>query len=98
MSPYQMTTEQIISQVTEICRRCNAGHLYLFGSYAVGSQTPTSDMDFYVKGIKNPDDLSRIREETEKIPTLKTIDIFDYDRCRNQYLKEDMDLYGKEIY
>lgn len=98
MSRYQMTTEQIISKVTDICRRYNVDHLYLFGSYAAGNPTPTSDIDFYIKGIGDPSALRGIREETEKIPTLKTIDIFDYDNCRNRYLKEDMDLYGKEIY
>lgn len=34
----------------------------------------------------------------EEIMTLKKIDLFEYDLCQNQYLKEDMDRYGKKIY
>jgi len=30
--------------------------------------------------------------------TLKKIDIFDYDEVCNQYLREDMDEYGRKIY
>lgn len=95
MSPYQMTIEEIVAEVRDICEQQGVEHLYLFGSYAAGNPTDSSDVDFYVKGAGN---MELLREKTEKIPTLKTIDLFDYDRCRNPYLKKDMDLYGKEIY
>ena len=34
----------------------------------------------------------------EKIETLRKIDVVDYDNVRNQYLKEDIERYGKQIY
>ena len=34
----------------------------------------------------------------EKIETLRKIDVVDYDTVRNQYLKEDIERYGKQIY
>ena len=38
-----------------------------------------------------------MREEIDEIMTLKKIDIFDYDEVCNQYLREDMDEYGRKI-
>ena len=32
----------------------------------------------------------------DEIMTLKKIDLFEYDLCQNEYLKEDMDRYGKK--
>ena len=90
-----LSIEEIIRQVETICRYRQVGHLYLFGSYATGEQTAASDIDFVVKGCQ---DISGLRIEVEQIPTLKKIDIFDYDGCKNKFLKEDMDRYGKQIY
>ena len=90
-----MEVNQIIKEVEKICRRHDVEHLFLFGSYASGAQTETSDIDFFIKGGR---DIRGLKEETEQIKTLKKIDIFVYDDCQNPYLKEDMDRYGKEIY
>ena len=90
-----MTTEEIIANVESICRKLQVEHLYLFGSYAKGTQTMTSDVDFAVKGCT---DINAVRNHTELIPTLKKIDIVDYDRCNNRWLKEDIDRYGRQIY
>jgi hypothetical protein len=67
----------------------------LFGSYAKGTATKYSDVDFIVYGARN---LQEIQEEVQEILTLKSIDLFDYDACENEYLKEDMDKYGIKIY
>jgi predicted nucleotidyltransferase len=90
-----MTTEEIISRVADICRKNNVEHLSLFGSYAKGTQTKYSDIDFVVYGHT---DIEKLREQIDEIMTLKKIDLFEYDLCQNQYLKEDMDKYGKKIY
>ena len=37
-------------------------------------------------------------EEIDKIPTLRIIDIFNYDEVCSEYLREDMDKYGKQIF
>lgn len=87
-----MSLEEILRQVELICRKFEVEHLYLFGSYATGTATPTSDIDIIIKGGKN---IYALKEQIEQIKTLKKIDIFEYDRCQNIFLKEDMDLYGR---
>lgn len=90
-----MTVEEIIEQVTEICKKNHVEHLSLFGSYAKGTATKYSDLDFIIYGKV---DMERLQEQVDDIMTLKKIDLFEYDLCRNQYLKEDMDRYGRKIY
>ncbi len=90
-----MSPDMIIKNVTEICRACGVEHLSLFGSYAAGTQTPYSDIDFIVYGAA---DIETLREKTDEIPTLIKIDLFEYEMCENDFLKEDMDLYAKKIY
>lgn len=90
-----MTIEDIIRQVTTICKNNNVEHLSLFGSYAKGTETKYSDLDFVVYGQVN---IERLREQVDQIMTLKKIDLFEYDLCQNQYLKEDMDRYARKIY
>lgn len=90
-----MTVNEIIEKVTKICTENNVSHLYLFGSYAKGTNRPGSDIDFVVKGTKN---IEVLKDEINNIPTLKTIDLFDYDNINNKFLKGAIDRYGKIIY
>lgn len=90
-----MTVEEIIRQMTEICKENQVEHLALFGSYAKGTESKYSDLDFIIYGKV---DMERLQEQVDEIMTLKKIDLFEYDLCENQYLKEDMDRYGKKIY
>lgn len=90
-----MTVDEIIDQVTAICKKNRVEHLSLFGSYAKGTETQYSDVDFIVYGSV---DIEKLQEEVDEIMTLKKIDLFEYDLCQNEYLKEDMDRYGRKIY
>ena len=43
-------------------------------------------------------DMARTKVGQVTMMAQEKIDLFEYDSCRNQYLKEDMDKYGKKIY
>lgn len=90
-----LSIEEILRQVKGLCLEHKVEHLYLFGSYATKTATPTSDIDIIIKGGK---DLLLLKEKISLIKTLKKIDIFEYDQCKNAFLREDMDNYGCQIY
>lgn len=90
-----MPIDEIIQRVTDICKKHHVKHLSLFGSFAKGTATERSDIDFIVYGC---DDIIQLLDEIDAIPTLRKIDIFDYDEVCSDYLRKDMDLYGKKIY
>lgn len=90
-----MPIDEIIQRVTDICKKHQVKHLSLFGSFAKGTATERSDIDFIVYGCDN---IIQLLDEIDEIPTLRKIDIFDYDEVCSDYLRKDMDLYGKKIY
>lgn len=90
-----MPIPELIKRVTEICKKNHVKRLDLFGSFATGTAAPTSDIDFVVYGCP---DILKLEEELDEIETLRTIDVFDYDSIRNEYLLEDIEKYGKQIY
>lgn len=90
-----MPVSELIEKVTEICKENGVRRLELFGSFATGTATDTSDIDFVVYGCK---DVLRLEQALEDIETLRKIDIFDYDSIHNEFLLEDIKKYGKKIY
>ena len=90
-----MPVPELVRKVAEICQKNGVEHLSLFGSFATGTATETSDIDFVVYGCK---DIMELEEKLEVIDTLRKIDIFDHDQIRNEYLLEDIKDYGKQIY
>ena len=90
-----MPISELIEQVTEICKKNGVKRLDLFGSFATGTSTPTSDIDFVVYGCNN---LIKLETDLEQIERLRKIDIFDYDSIHNEFLREDIHKYGKQIY
>ena len=90
-----MPIQEIIDRVSHICKRNGVKRLDLFGSFATGTATPTSDIDFVVYGCS---DLLKLEADMESVETLRKIDVFDYDSIKNQYLLEDIQKYGKQIY
>ena len=71
-----MPISEIIEKVTMICKKNNVKRLDLFGSFATGTATPTSDIDFIVYGCDNlmqlEDDLQQIETLTLSFPHLST--------------------------
>ena len=90
-----MPIPELIEKVSAICRRNHVTSLDLFGSFATGTATPTSDIDFVVYGCS---DILKLEKDLESIDTLRKIDIFDFDSIHNEYLLEDIRKYGKQIY
>ena len=85
----------VIEKVENICKNNDVSHLYLFGSYAKKTERPGSDLDMVVKGVK---DIKKLKDEIDDIRTLTIINLFDYDKIKNTFLKEDIDTYAKIIY
>ena len=69
-----MPVSEVIEKVADVCKKNGVQRLDLFGSFATGTQTPTSDIDFVVYGCK---DLLKLERDLESIDTLRKIDIFD---------------------
>ena len=78
-----MSIETLISRVTEICKRNDVKHLSLIGSFATGTATPASDIDFVVYDCP---DMLKLEKDLESIETLRKIDIFDYHSIHNRFL------------
>ena len=95
LSTYTMPIEEIIQRVTELAHKYNVTRLDLFGSFAQGTASERSDVDFVVRGCE---DIEDFEEEVNNIPTLRKIDIFNYDEVCSELLREDMDRYGKQIF
>ena len=66
-----MPISEIIEKVTMICKKNNVKRLDLFGSFATGTATPTSDIDFVVYGCNN---LIQLEDDLQQIETLRKID------------------------
>lgn len=90
-----MKLEEIFQQITDICKQNGASKVILFGSRAKGTERERSDIDIAVCGVE---DVDKLQEEIENIPTLYTVDIVDLDTCENRLLLEDIEQYGRKIY
>ena len=90
-----MPISELIDEVAAICKANGVIRLDLFGSFATGTATDTSDIDFVVYGCE---DILKLEDALEEILTLRKIDIFDYENIHNEFLMEDIKKYGKQIY
>ncbi len=90
-----MPIQEVLERVTEICKKNGVKRLDLFGSFATGTATPVSDIDFVVYGCS---DIFKLEDELADIPTLRKIDIFEFETIHNEFLLEDIKKYGKQIY
>lgn len=89
-----MTLEQILEQVKKIGEKYHAEQVILFGSFAKGTATKYSDIDIAVSGVKK---IEFLRQEIEKIETLRSFDIVDMETCGNEFLVEEIRRYGRKI-
>ena len=91
-----MSIHTLIQQVSAICKKNHVQRLDLFGSFATGTATPTSDIDFVVYGCdRYYPGWKRIWSRLKRFGKSTCLT---YDSIRNEYLLEDIKKYGKQIY
>lgn len=89
-----MKAEEVIEEVTRLCRDFHAARIVLYGSRAKGTARERSDIDIAVTGVEDFDSLA---EAVDELPTLYSVDLLNLDTCKNQLLLEDIKQYGREI-
>ena len=89
-----MKADEVICEVSKLCRDFHADEVILYGSRAKGTARERSDIDIAVSGVKDFDTLS---DEVEDLPTLYSVDLLNLDTCRNDLLLEDIRQYGCKI-
>ena len=89
-----MKADEVICEVSKLCRDFQADEVILYGSRAKGTARERSDIDIAVSGVKDFDTLS---DEVEDLPTLYSVDLLNLDTCRNDLLLEDIRQYGCKI-
>ena len=89
-----MKADEVICEVSKLCRDFQADEVILYGSRAKGTARERSDIDIAVSGVKDFDTLS---DEVEDLPTLYSVDLLNLDTCRNDLLLEDIRQYGRKI-
>ena len=87
--------QKTLNEIENVCRNNEVAHLYLFGSFAKGTEQIGSDIDVVVKGVN---DYRKLERDIDEIKTLHIINIFNYDTIKNKFLIEDIDRYAKVIY
>lgn len=74
-----MPISELIEQVTEICKKNGVKRLDLFGSFATGTSTPTSDIDFVLEGtVMNYNLTFDIAWKVMKDILVKRLEILDF--------------------
>lgn len=89
-----MSIDEILERVIGICKHYGIQEAILFGSWAKGTANEFSDVDIAIKGAE---DIERLREAIEEIPTLRSFDIVDMDNCKNELLLKEIEQYGRKI-
>jgi predicted nucleotidyltransferase len=92
--------EPILKKVVKIIKKhINNGKIYLFGSWVEGNALYTSDIDIAIDaGTEIPmSKMIKIKEEIRDIPTLRSIDILDFNTLGENF-KRSILATKKEIY
>ena len=94
-----LTIEDITEKCTKVLDQYNVKFCYLFGSYAKGKQTPTSDIDLLISadvtGLKFYGLVEELRTELRK-----RVEVLDVSQLKNnlelteEILKDGLKIYG----
>ena len=89
-----MSIDKILELVINKCKYYEVQEVILFGSWAKGTANERSDIDIAVRGVK---DIEKLREDIEDIPTLRSFDIVEIEKCKNELLLKEIEQYGRKI-
>lgn len=95
-----LTIEEIKKICSEIFNQYDVNYCYLFGSYAKGKATPSSDVDLLiscnVKGLKFYGLTENLREKLHKrVDLLETKQLKDNLELTEEILRDGIKVYGK---
>lgn len=70
----------------------------IYGSRAMGRETPGSDIDLAIITTSDRDISGSIKADLEELPTPYMFDVIDYQRITHQPLREHIDRVGKRLF
>jgi len=92
-------TEKTIALVrTVFTKHSEVQEVKIYGSRAMGSQRPNSDIDLAVWGRIDRRVIGRISRELDELPLPYTFDVTDYASVDHAPLKQRIDEYGKKFF
>ena len=92
-------TEKTIALVrTVFTKHSEVQEVKIYGSRAMGSQRPNSDIDLAVWGRIDRRVIGRISRELDELPLPYTFDVTDYASVDHAPLKQHIDEYGKNFF
>lgn len=100
MHTYGISQKSFELIIEALNARSEVERAVLFGSRALGTARPGSDIDLAIYGINvNPRIASELsRELNERRPIPYKIDVLSYEHTDHQDLKRHIDAHGREIY
>ena len=72
--------------------------VFIYGSRAMGKETPGSDIDLAIITNSEKDLSGSVKANLEELPTPYLFDVTDYERITHQRLREHIDRVGKLLY
>ena len=90
LSSRPLTDKEICQEVVKIIAKyLPDSRVYLFGSRARGTAKPYSDFDIAIEWKEkiHLSTMAKIREELDKLPTLKSFDLIDLKRVSSNFIE-----------
>jgi uncharacterized protein len=72
--------------------------VFIYGSRAMGKETPGSDIDLAICTTSDRDISSSVQSDLEELSTPYLFDVIDYQNIHHKPLKEHIDRVGKLLY
>ena len=91
--------EKTVQHVLEVLKKYHSVQkAVIFGSRALGTYRPQSDIDIAVFGVAETGLEGRLRQDLDALSTPYLFDVVHYSLIENEKLKEHIDRCGKVLY